>query len=93
MIFSADIVALFTFAGPLTAQNTSMLSATQMLMPPQSSHEFISGQGQLLKPSPSSENLYSAYTSEGVISGQSVSGPGPGKNFPEWFEDFRLYIF
>lgn len=67
-----------SLSGPLTAQNTSMLSATQMLMPPQSSHEFISGQGQLLKPSPSSENLYSAYTSEGVISGQSVSGPGPG---------------
>ncbi|XP_032893419.1 serine/threonine-protein kinase WNK1 isoform X6 [Amblyraja radiata] len=66
-------------SGSLTAQSTSMLSAPQMLMPPQSSHEFISGQGQLLKPSPSSENLYSAYTSEGVISGQSVSGTGPGK--------------
>ncbi|XP_032893425.1 serine/threonine-protein kinase WNK1 isoform X12 [Amblyraja radiata] len=65
-------------SGSLTAQSTSMLSAPQMLMPPQSSHEFISGQGQLLKPSPSSENLYSAYTSEGVISGQSVSGTGPG---------------
>ncbi|XP_078272945.1 serine/threonine-protein kinase WNK1-like isoform X5 [Rhinoraja longicauda] len=66
-------------SGPLTAQSTSMLTAPQMLMPPQNSHEFtISGQGQLLKPSPSSENLYSAYTSEGVISGQSVSGTGPG---------------
>ncbi|XP_051886784.1 serine/threonine-protein kinase WNK1 isoform X3 [Pristis pectinata] len=66
-------------SGPLTAQSTSMLTVPQMLLPSQSTHEFtISGQGQLLKPSPSSENLYSAYTSEGVISGQSVSVTGPG---------------
>ncbi|XP_069759596.1 serine/threonine-protein kinase WNK1 isoform X3 [Narcine bancroftii] len=61
-------------AGPLTSQSTSLLTASQ------NTHEFtISGQGQLLKPSPSSENLYSAFTSEGVISGQSVSGTGLGK--------------
>uniref|UniRef100_UPI00398EF90B serine/threonine-protein kinase WNK1-like isoform X2 n=1 Tax=Pristiophorus japonicus TaxID=55135 RepID=UPI00398EF90B len=67
-------------SGSLTAQSTaSVLTPQQMLLPPSSTHEFtVSGQGQLLKPSPSSENLYSAYTSEGVISGQSVSGTGQG---------------
>ncbi|XP_067906884.1 serine/threonine-protein kinase WNK1-like isoform X3 [Heterodontus francisci] len=68
-------------SGPLTAQNIgSVLTTQQMLLPPPGTHEFtVPGQGQLLKPSPSSENLYSAYTSEGVISGLSVSGTGQGK--------------
>ncbi|XP_059834015.1 serine/threonine-protein kinase WNK1 isoform X12 [Hypanus sabinus] len=67
-------------SGSLTVQSTSALTTPQMLLPPQTSHEFsVSGQGHLLKPSPSSENLHSAFTSEGVISGQSVSCTGQGK--------------
>ncbi|XP_072408397.1 serine/threonine-protein kinase WNK1-like isoform X7 [Chiloscyllium punctatum] len=67
-------------SGSLTAQSTaSVLTSQQMLLPPPSTQEFtVSGQGQLLKPSPSSENLYSAYTSEGVISGQSAPGTAQG---------------
>ncbi|XP_067855821.1 serine/threonine-protein kinase WNK1-like isoform X9 [Heptranchias perlo] len=67
-------------SGSLTDQSTaSVLTPQQMLLLPPSTHEFtVSAQGQLLKPSPSSENLYSAYTSEGVISAQSVSGTGQG---------------
>ncbi|XP_078424412.1 serine/threonine-protein kinase WNK1-like isoform X10 [Cetorhinus maximus] len=67
-------------SGSLTVQSTaSVLTTQQMLLPPSSTRELtVSGQAQLLKPSPSSENLYSAYTSEGVISGQSVSGIGQG---------------
>ncbi|XP_072123882.1 serine/threonine-protein kinase WNK1-like isoform X10 [Mobula birostris] len=67
-------------SGSLTVQSTSALTTSQMLLPPQTTHEFsVSGQGHLLKPSPSSENLHSAFTSEGVISGQSVSCTGQGK--------------
>ncbi|XP_072340680.1 serine/threonine-protein kinase WNK1 isoform X3 [Scyliorhinus torazame] len=68
-------------SGSLAVQSTASVSAPQqMLLPPPSTQELpVSGQVQLLKPSPSSENLYSAYTSEGVISGQSVSGTGQGK--------------
>ncbi|XP_072915347.1 serine/threonine-protein kinase WNK1-like isoform X7 [Hemitrygon akajei] len=66
-------------SGSLTVQSTSALTTPQMLLPPQTTHEFsVSGQGHLLKPSPSSENLHSAFTSEGVISGQSVSCTGQG---------------
>ncbi|GCB74408.1 hypothetical protein scyTo_0003498, partial [Scyliorhinus torazame] len=67
-------------SGSLAVQSTASVSAPQqMLLPPPSTQELpVSGQVQLLKPSPSSENLYSAYTSEGVISGQSVSGTGQG---------------
>ncbi|XP_041071925.1 serine/threonine-protein kinase WNK1-like isoform X1 [Carcharodon carcharias] len=65
-------------SGSLTVQSTASVLTTQLL-PPSSTRELtVSGQAQLLKPSPSSENLYSAYTSEGVISGQSVSGTGQG---------------
>ncbi|XP_062914125.1 serine/threonine-protein kinase WNK1 isoform X4 [Mobula hypostoma] len=66
-------------SGSLTVQSTSALTTSQMLLPPQTTHEFsVSGQGHLLKPSPSSENLHSAFTSEGVISGQSVPCTGQG---------------
>uniref|UniRef100_A0A4W3ITJ8 non-specific serine/threonine protein kinase n=1 Tax=Callorhinchus milii TaxID=7868 RepID=A0A4W3ITJ8_CALMI len=66
--------------GSFAAQSTaSMLTPQQTLLLPPNTHEMaFSEQGQLLKPSPSSENLYSAYTSEGVISAQSVTATGQG---------------
>lgn len=51
-----------------------------MLHPPGSVPE--TGQNHLLqplKPSPSSENLYSAFTSDGALSVPSLSAPGQGK--------------
>ncbi|XP_074050811.1 serine/threonine-protein kinase WNK1 isoform X10 [Macrotis lagotis] len=67
-------------SGNLSAQSaTSVLNPQQTLHPPGSIPE--TGQNQLLqplKPSPSSENLYSAFTSDGAISVPSLSAPGQG---------------
>ncbi|XP_072510192.1 serine/threonine-protein kinase WNK1 isoform X1 [Notamacropus eugenii] len=67
-------------SGNLSAQSaTSVLHPQQTLHPPGSIPE--TGQNQLLqplKPSPSSENLYSAFTSDGAISVPSLSAPGQG---------------
>ncbi|XP_013918511.1 PREDICTED: serine/threonine-protein kinase WNK1 isoform X13 [Thamnophis sirtalis] len=66
--------------GNLSAQSApSVLPQQQTLHPPCSVPE--TGQNHLLqplKPSPSSENLYSAFTSDGAISAPSLSGPGQG---------------
>ncbi|XP_074125439.1 serine/threonine-protein kinase WNK1 isoform X2 [Sminthopsis crassicaudata] len=67
-------------SGNLSAQSAaSVLHPQQTLHPPGSIPE--TGQNQLLqplKPSPSSENLYSAFTSDGAISVPSLSAPGQG---------------
>uniref|UniRef100_A0ABM5GE66 non-specific serine/threonine protein kinase n=1 Tax=Pogona vitticeps TaxID=103695 RepID=A0ABM5GE66_9SAUR len=67
--------------GNLSAQSApSVLPQQQTLHPPGSVPE--TGQNHLLqplKPSPSSENLYSAFTSDGAISIPSLSAPGQGK--------------
>ncbi|XP_070803807.1 serine/threonine-protein kinase WNK1 isoform X1 [Pituophis catenifer annectens] len=67
--------------GNLSAQSApSVLPQQQTLHPPGSVPE--TGQNHLLqplKPSPSSENLYSAFTSDGAISVPSLSAPGQGK--------------
>ncbi|XP_036614780.1 serine/threonine-protein kinase WNK1 isoform X4 [Trichosurus vulpecula] len=67
-------------SGNLSAQSaSSVLHPQQTLHPPGSIPE--TGQNQLLqplKPSPSSENLYSAFTSDGAISVPSLSAPGQG---------------
>lgn len=58
----------------------SVLHPQQTLHPPGNIPE--TGQNQLLqplKPSPSSDNLYSAFTSDGAISVPSLSAPGQGK--------------
>ncbi|KAL8222179.1 UNVERIFIED_CONTAM: hypothetical protein K2H54_075088 [Gekko kuhli] len=64
--------------GNLSAQSApSVLPPQQTLHPPGSAPE--TGQNHLLqplKPSPSSENLYSAFTSDGAISIPSLSAPG-----------------
>ncbi|KAM3833019.1 serine/threonine-protein kinase WNK1 isoform 2-T2 [Vipera latastei] len=66
--------------GNLSAQSApSVLPQQQTLHPPGSVPE--AGQNHLLqplKPSPSSENLYSAFTSDGAISVPSLSAPGQG---------------
>nr|XP_056703336.1 serine/threonine-protein kinase WNK1 isoform X1 [Euleptes europaea] len=66
--------------GNLSAQSApSVLPPQQTLHPPGSAPE--TGQNhrsQPLKPSPSSENLYSAFTSDGAISIPSLSAPGQG---------------
>ncbi|XP_039211854.1 serine/threonine-protein kinase WNK1 isoform X12 [Crotalus tigris] len=66
--------------GNLSAQSApSVLPQEQTLHPPGSVPE--TGQNHLLqplKPSPSSENLYSAFTSDGAISVPSLSAPGQG---------------
>lgn len=68
-------------AGNLSAQSApSVLPPQQSLHPPGSVPE--TGQNHLLqplKPSPSSENLYSAFTSDGALSVPSLSAPGQGK--------------
>lgn len=68
-------------AGNLSGQSTtSVLHPQQTLHPPGNIPE--TGQNQLLqplKPSPSSDNLYSAFTSDGAISVPSLSAPGQGK--------------
>uniref|UniRef100_A0A8C0ZD19 non-specific serine/threonine protein kinase n=1 Tax=Cyanistes caeruleus TaxID=156563 RepID=A0A8C0ZD19_CYACU len=66
--------------GNLSAQSApSVLPPQQTLHPPGSVPE--TGQNHLLqplKPSPSSENLYSAFTSDGALSVPSLSAPGQG---------------
>ncbi|XP_064371017.1 serine/threonine-protein kinase WNK1 isoform X11 [Dromaius novaehollandiae] len=67
-------------SGNLSAQSApSVLPPQQTLHPPGSGPE--TGQNHLLqplKPSPSSENLYSAFTSDGALSVPSLSAPGQG---------------
>ncbi|XP_025257774.1 serine/threonine-protein kinase WNK1 isoform X7 [Theropithecus gelada] len=67
-------------SGNLSGQSAaSGLHPQQTLHPPGNIPE--SGQNQLLqplKPSPSSDNLYSAFTSDGAISVPSLSAPGQG---------------
>ncbi|XP_036037266.1 serine/threonine-protein kinase WNK1 isoform X10 [Onychomys torridus] len=67
-------------SGNLSGQSgTSVLHPQQTLHPPGSTPE--TGHNQLLqplKPSPSSDNLYSAFTSDGAISVPSLSAPGQG---------------
>ncbi|XP_039239214.1 serine/threonine-protein kinase WNK1 isoform X8 [Pipra filicauda] len=67
-------------SGNLSAQSApSVLPPQQTLHPPSSVPEI--GQNHLLqplKPSPSSENLYSAFTSDGALSVPSLSAPGQG---------------
>ncbi|XP_031239064.1 serine/threonine-protein kinase WNK1 isoform X5 [Mastomys coucha] len=68
-------------SGNLSGQSgTSVLHPQQTLHPPGNIPE--TGHNQLLqplKPSPSSDNLYSAFTSDGAISVPSLSAPGQGK--------------
>ncbi|NXM76175.1 WNK1 kinase, partial [Serilophus lunatus] len=67
-------------SGNLSAQSApSVLPPQQTLHPPGSGPE--TGQNHLLqplKPSPSTENLYSAFTSDGALSVPSLSAPGQG---------------
>ncbi|XP_013375609.1 PREDICTED: serine/threonine-protein kinase WNK1 isoform X12 [Chinchilla lanigera] len=67
-------------SGNLSGQSTaSVLHPQQTLHPPGNIPD--AGQNQLLqplKPSPSSDNLYSAFTSDGAISVPSLSAPGQG---------------
>ncbi|XP_028616872.1 serine/threonine-protein kinase WNK1 isoform X1 [Grammomys surdaster] len=67
-------------SGTLSGQSgTSVLNPQQTLHPPGNTPE--TGHNQLLqplKPSPSSDNLYSAFTSDGAISVPSLSAPGQG---------------
>ncbi|XP_076796558.1 serine/threonine-protein kinase WNK1 isoform X6 [Arvicanthis niloticus] len=67
-------------SGTLSGQSgTSVLHPQQTLHPPGNTPE--TGHNQLLqplKPSPSSDNLYSAFTSDGAISVPSLSAPGQG---------------
>ncbi|XP_055973848.1 serine/threonine-protein kinase WNK1 isoform X2 [Sorex fumeus] len=70
---------------PQLSGNLSGQSATSVLHPQQTLHAPgnipETGQNQLLqplKPSPSSDNLYSAFTSDGAISVPSLSAPGQG---------------
>ncbi|XP_070265597.1 serine/threonine-protein kinase WNK1 isoform X4 [Myotis yumanensis] len=67
-------------SGNLSGQSAaSGLHPQQTLQPPGNIPE--TGQNQLLqplKPSPSSDNLYSAFTSDGAISVPSLSAPGQG---------------
>lgn len=70
---------LSPFTGNLSAQSApTILPQQQTLHPPGSTQE--TGQNHL-KPSPSSENLYSAFTSDGAISIPSLSVPGQGKHW------------
>ncbi|XP_012290363.1 serine/threonine-protein kinase WNK1 isoform X11 [Aotus nancymaae] len=70
---------------PQLSGNLSGQSAASVLHPQHTLHPPgnipDSGQNQLLqplKPSPSSDNLYSAFTSDGAISVPSLSAPGQG---------------
>ncbi|XP_028736295.1 serine/threonine-protein kinase WNK1 isoform X8 [Peromyscus leucopus] len=67
-------------SGNLSGQSgTSVIHPQQTLHPPGNTPE--TGHNQLLqplKPSPSSDNLYSAFTSDGAISVPSLSAPGQG---------------
>eukprot|EP00072_Mus_musculus_P075273 XP_017177036.1 PREDICTED: serine/threonine-protein kinase WNK1 isoform X7 [Mus musculus] len=71
---------------PQLSGNLSGQSGTSVLHPQQTLHPAgntpETGHNQLLqplKPSPSSDNLYSAFTSDGAISVPSLSAPGQGK--------------
>uniref|UniRef100_A0A8C6IMV8 non-specific serine/threonine protein kinase n=1 Tax=Mus spicilegus TaxID=10103 RepID=A0A8C6IMV8_MUSSI len=71
---------------PQLSGNLSGQSGTSILHPQQTLHPAgntpETGHNQLLqplKPSPSSDNLYSAFTSDGAISVPSLSAPGQGK--------------
>ncbi|NXP67165.1 WNK1 kinase, partial [Chloropsis cyanopogon] len=70
---------------PQLSGNLSAQSAPSVLPPQQTLHPRgnvpETGQNHLLqplKPSPSSENLYSAFTSDGALSVPSLSAPGQG---------------
>lgn len=70
---------------PQLSGNLSGQSGTSVLHPQQTLHPAgntpETGHSQLLqplKPSPSSDNLYSAFTSDGAISVPSLSAPGQG---------------
>uniref|UniRef100_A0A8C4JC27 non-specific serine/threonine protein kinase n=1 Tax=Dromaius novaehollandiae TaxID=8790 RepID=A0A8C4JC27_DRONO len=70
---------------PQLSGNLSAQSAPSVLPPQQTLHSPGSGPEtgqnhllQPLKPSPSSENLYSAFTSDGALSVPSLSAPGQG---------------
>nr|AAS45192.1 protein kinase lysine deficient 1 [Mus musculus] len=70
---------------PQLSGNLSGQSGTSVLHPQQTLHPAgntpETGHNQLLqplKPSPSSDNLYSAFTSDGAISVPSLSAPGQG---------------
>nr|XP_048299951.1 LOW QUALITY PROTEIN: serine/threonine-protein kinase WNK1 [Myodes glareolus] len=70
---------------PQLSGNLSGQSGTSVLHPQQTLHPTgntpETGHNQLLqplKPSPSSDNLYSAFTSDGAISVPSLSAPGQG---------------
>uniref|UniRef100_A0A8C6IKM4 non-specific serine/threonine protein kinase n=1 Tax=Mus spicilegus TaxID=10103 RepID=A0A8C6IKM4_MUSSI len=70
---------------PQLSGNLSGQSGTSILHPQQTLHPAgntpETGHNQLLqplKPSPSSDNLYSAFTSDGAISVPSLSAPGQG---------------
>ncbi|KAL0598354.1 Serine/threonine-protein kinase WNK1 [Plecturocebus cupreus] len=70
---------------PQLSGNLSGQSAASVLHPQKTLHPPgnipDSGQNQLLqplKPSPSSDNLYSAFTSDGAVSVPSLSAPGQG---------------
>uniref|UniRef100_A0A8C3U9G9 non-specific serine/threonine protein kinase n=1 Tax=Catharus ustulatus TaxID=91951 RepID=A0A8C3U9G9_CATUS len=67
-------------SGNLSAQSApSVLPPQQTLHPPGSVPETRQNHLlQPLKPSPSSENLYSAFTSDGALSVPSLSAPGQG---------------
>lgn len=73
--------AMYLLAGNLSGQSTATVLHPQQTLPaPGNIPE--TGQNQLLqplKPSPSSDNLYSAFTSDGAISVPSLSAPGQGK--------------
>ncbi|NXJ80617.1 WNK1 kinase, partial [Trogon melanurus] len=70
----------FNFLSNLSAQSApSVLPPQQTLHPPGSVPETSQSRLlQPLKPSPSSENLYSAFTSDGALSVPSLSAPGQG---------------
>lgn len=80
-VWKPKLLPFFFPLGNLSAQSApSVLPPQQSLHPPGSVPE--SGQNHLLqplKPSPSSENLYSAFTSDGALSVPSLSAPGQGK--------------
>ena len=76
------LTPLCLLTGTLSGQSAaSVLHPQQTLPAPGSVPE--TGPNQLLqpvKPSPSSDNLYSAFTSDGAISVPSLSAPGQGES-------------
>ena len=77
-----SLTPLYLLTGTLSGQSAaSVLHPQQTLPAPGSVPE--TGPNQLLqpmKPSPSSDNLYSAFTSDGAISVPSLSAPGQGES-------------